>query len=136
VRLLGVSASGLSKAPPAGAAASGAPVRDVELEVGSAEQLSFADAGDSAVGAGGETRANLERDAEHAAALADVETAIDAVRRRYGMGAVGPASLAAPGGLEVKQRGDAQWGPGSTRPAGASTEPGGASAEPGAAGSE
>jgi DNA polymerase-4 len=139
VRLLGVSASGLGKAPATGAAASGAPVRDVELEVGSAEQLSFADAGDSAVGAavgaggrgggGGDSQANLERDAEHAAALADVETAIDAVRRRYGMGAVGPASLAGPGGLEVKQRGDAQWGPGSTRPAGSSAEPGGAGSE-------
>jgi hypothetical protein len=49
-------------------------------------------------------------------ALEGVETAVDAVRRRYGMGAVGPASIAGPAGLEVKQRGDAQWGPGSTRP--------------------
>ena len=37
--------------------------------------------------------------------------AVDEVRRRFGDGAVGPASLVADGGLRVKRRGDQQWGP-------------------------
>jgi DNA polymerase-4 len=37
--------------------------------------------------------------------------AIDAVRRRFGNTAVGPASLAGDGDLRVKRPGDTQWGP-------------------------
>jgi DNA polymerase-4 len=124
VRLLGVSASGLSKAAASGAAAD-ALALDLQLQAGFAQQLSFADAVDPFVpddAGGGEGRMSPELAAVRAAALADVETAVDAVRRRYGMGAVGPASLAGPSGLEVKQRGDAQWGPGSTGPGPAGTE--------------
>jgi DNA polymerase-4 len=38
--------------------------------------------------------------------------AVDDVRDRFGDGAVGPATLAGNRGLEVKRRGDTQWGPG------------------------
>jgi DNA polymerase-4 len=37
--------------------------------------------------------------------------AIDAIRERYGAGAIVPASLAGPEGIRVKRRGDQQWGP-------------------------
>jgi DNA polymerase-4 len=37
--------------------------------------------------------------------------AVDAIRDRYGDGAVGPARLLGPGGLRLKRPGDTQWGP-------------------------
>ncbi len=37
--------------------------------------------------------------------------AVEVIRRRFGDGAVGPASLAADGALRVKRTGDTQWGP-------------------------
>lgn len=39
------------------------------------------------------------------------ETAIDAVRARFGAAAVGPASLAGPGGIRIARKGQQQWGP-------------------------
>ncbi len=42
--------------------------------------------------------------------------ALDAVRTRFGVQAVGPASLARPDGVDVKRRGDTQWGPRSGQP--------------------
>ena len=39
------------------------------------------------------------------------EAAIDEVRARFGVAAVGPASLIGPDGLRVARRGDQQWGP-------------------------
>jgi DNA polymerase-4 len=39
------------------------------------------------------------------------EEAVDAVRARFGDAAVGPASLAGPGGLRVARKGQQQWGP-------------------------
>jgi DNA polymerase-4 len=41
----------------------------------------------------------------------DATGAIDAIRARYGAGAIVPASLAGPDGVRVKKRGDQQWGP-------------------------
>jgi DNA polymerase-4 len=41
----------------------------------------------------------------------DATGAIDAIRARYGSGAIVPASLAGPDGIRVKRRGDQQWGP-------------------------
>ncbi len=41
----------------------------------------------------------------------DATGAIDAIRARYGPGAIVPASLAGPDGVRVKKRGDQQWGP-------------------------
>jgi DNA polymerase-4 len=41
----------------------------------------------------------------------DATGAIDAIRARYGAGAIVPASLAGPEGIRVKRRGDQQWGP-------------------------
>ena len=37
--------------------------------------------------------------------------AIDAIRERFGVGAVGPAALLEGGGLRLKRTGDTQWGP-------------------------
>jgi len=42
--------------------------------------------------------------------------ALDAVRSRFGTGAVGPAALAGPDGVDVKREGDTQWGPRSGQP--------------------
>ena len=39
------------------------------------------------------------------------EEAMDAVRARFGDAALGPASLAGPGGLRVARKGQQQWGP-------------------------
>jgi hypothetical protein len=44
-----------------------------------------------------------------------VSAAVDAVRERYGGASVGPASLVGDGGLAIKRRGQAQWGPSETR---------------------
>jgi DNA polymerase-4 len=41
----------------------------------------------------------------------DATSAVDAIRARYGEGAIVPASLAGPEGIRVKRRGDQQWGP-------------------------
>ena len=45
------------------------------------------------------------------ARTAPATAAVDAVRRRFGAGAVGSAALLGSGGLRVKQPGDTQWGP-------------------------
>ena len=42
----------------------------------------------------------------------EASLAVDEIRRRFGDGAVGPASLAGGQGLRVKRQGDQQWGPG------------------------
>ena len=47
-----------------------------------------------------------------AVAKGEVDSAVGAIRQRYGAGAVGPATVVEPKGLRVKRLGDAQWGPG------------------------
>ena len=44
-------------------------------------------------------------------ARADVDAAVDRVRRRFGADAIGPAGLIGARGLRTKRRGDQQWGP-------------------------
>jgi DNA polymerase-4 len=63
---------------------------------GGAEQMQL-DLGEVAAGGGGMWR--------------QVSGAVDAVRGRFGAGAVGPAALLGPGGLRIKRPGDTQWGP-------------------------
>ncbi|HXY46096.1 MAG TPA: DNA polymerase IV [Acidimicrobiales bacterium] len=46
-----------------------------------------------------------------AVARGEVDTAVGAIRERYGADAVGPAAIAGPKGLRVKRLGDTQWGP-------------------------
>lgn len=104
VRLLGVSASGLSSTP-------------------AAQQLTFDDMGssrppapgDASDGADGEARqgqgTGLVDPAASEAGWEDVEAALAAIRARYGPGAVAPAALVGRKGLSVKTRGDTQWGP-------------------------
>ena len=61
-------------------------------------QLSF----DDAAGAGGPARGAWD----------DAARAVDAVRQRFGDGAVGPAALVAAGGrLRLRREGDGRWGP-------------------------
>jgi len=83
IRLLGVSASGLA--------------------TGGVDQLSF-DLGDG-----------LNDDNESATAREqswqDATAAIDAIRDRFGRGAVGAASMVTEEGIEVPARRDAPWGP-------------------------
>jgi DNA polymerase-4 len=63
------------------------------LVAGGARQLSLEDVGDDAL-------------------WSDASAAIDAVRKRFGDEAVGPAALVDAEGLKVKRRGAQQWGPG------------------------
>jgi DNA polymerase-4 len=49
--------------------------------------------------------------APRAATRADVDAAVDRVRRRFGADAIGPAGLVGARGLRTKRRGDQQWGP-------------------------
>jgi DNA polymerase-4 len=44
-------------------------------------------------------------------AAGSTSAAVDAIRQRFGPGAVGPAALLGPAGLRVKRPGDTQWGP-------------------------
>jgi DNA polymerase-4 len=69
-------------------------------EGGASRQLTFddLDAADDAA------------DWDHASAV------VDEIRDRFGVEAVGPATLAGVDGLRLKRRGDQQWGPGQTEP--------------------
>ena len=50
-------------------------------------------------------------DVDDEATWGEATRAVDAIRRRFGDRAVGPATLAGEGGLRVKRQGDTQWGP-------------------------
>lgn len=66
------------------------------------------------IGAGATTHGRPATDAgpeAGAVAKGEVDSAVGAIRRRYGAGAVGPAAIVGPKGLRVKRAGDAQWGP-------------------------
>jgi DNA polymerase IV len=83
VRLLGVSASGLGS--------------------GGADQLAF-DLGDG-LDSANESATAIEQ------SWHDVTTAVDAVRDRFGRGAVGSAGMVTDDGVQVPARRDAPWGP-------------------------
>ncbi len=96
VRLLGVSVSSLEP-----------------LESARGRQLSLIDLDHPATagpeGPGGPDGRQRRRPDEPA--RAEVEAAVDAIRQRYGSGAVGPATTVEPGSrLRVKDLGDRQWG--------------------------
>jgi DNA polymerase-4 len=92
VRLLGVSLAGF------GAAEEGV-------------QLSL-DLGPPAAPPGDRPGGSLEEVERLQASWGPVTAAVDAIRARYGGSSVGAASLVGVDGLRVRQRGDAQWGPG------------------------
>jgi DNA polymerase-4 len=60
---------------------------------------------------GGARQLSLDDAADDGRGWSEAEEAIDAVRARFGDAALGPASLAGPGGLRVARRGQQQWGP-------------------------
>jgi DNA polymerase IV len=90
MRLLGVSLSGFGA-------------------TGANEQLSWD------LGGGGPSDTRMVRAAEEAERLQQswggISAAVDSIRARYGQASVGSASMVGPGGLRIRQRGDAQWGP-------------------------
>ncbi len=113
VRLLGVSLSGL-------VATGGATQLRLNLSESSDGQ------GVGATEVGDVTQANGDREGSERRASAlpvaaeaarlqtsweSVTSSMDAIRHRYGGGAVGPASLVTPDGIKVRRKGDAQWGP-------------------------
>ena len=70
------------------------------------EQLSLLDWPDNAVGNGS---TDVIQPAAHD--WVDASDAIDAIRRRFGADAIGPASAANTGGLRLVRKGAQQWGP-------------------------
>ena len=93
VRLLGVGVSNLQPATGGGA-------EQLSLEL--PEPGRAARAGTDPAGAGRDDAAVVD--------------AVDAIRRRFGQGAVGPAALVEARRLRVKRTGDSQWGPGGPGP--------------------
>ena len=70
------------------------------------------------VGVSGLTRdapRQLTLDDASASGWTDATRAVDEIRRRFGDGAIVPATLRGPDGIRVKRRGDQQWGPGDGR---------------------
>ncbi len=75
-------------------------------------QLSLDLGGEGATGSDGGAAARSGGEAERLQEVwASVSAAVDAIRDRYGLASVGPASLVGSGGLGARRRGDAQWGP-------------------------
>jgi DNA polymerase-4 len=87
VRLLGVAVSSLERAagaPDGGEPAGPAQTEQLRLDAESAEQES---------------------------ARSEIDRAVDAIRRRYGTGAIGAATVVSSAGIGVKRPGDRRWGP-------------------------
>jgi DNA polymerase-4 len=85
VRLLGVSVSGLTDQP--------------------TQQLSLLDV--AAPGDAGDAGSSAPPDP----LWAEVDDAVDRIRERFGATSIGPAALVGRDGVQVKRRGDQQWGP-------------------------
>ena len=68
------------------------------------------------------------RPSRRSGAAPSTTAAVDAIRRRFGAAAVGPAALLGSDGLRVKRQGDTQWGP--TEAPRASPESAGETGEP------
>ena len=138
VRLLGVGVSNLSahgsgpakqlsldlEAPPAG----GGPGRSEPAGGAGGSGRRVVRSGGGAVRSGG-PRVRSSEGSPHgepspAGEPSGVIAAIDAIRRRFGPQAVGPAALVDAGGLRVKRTGDSQWGPGGASRADPAATPG------------
>ena len=105
IRLLGV---GVSNLAPTGTG----PAEQLALDMAAPEHATTA--GGPGTGrpqpAGAASRPGPTRPSRPAGA--STTAAVDAIRRRFGAGAVGPAALLGAAGLRVKRQGDTQWGPG------------------------
>lgn len=109
IRLLGVSVSGLAAAQ----------LRQLRLDLAEAVGSSARSGGGAPdpVGSaplpaqGPEHCAAQSDTAARDAAWLDAHDTVDAIRRRFGAAAIGPASLASAGRLEVFERGQQAWGP-------------------------
>ena len=91
VRLIGLGVSRLTDGA----------VRQLTLDLTAGDDPSHDGGSDGGPGSGSARSADWTR----------AEEAVDAVRDRFGVGAVGPASLVGPDGLRVARRGAQQWGP-------------------------
>jgi DNA polymerase-4 len=67
--------------------------------------------GVSQLDGGGVRQLSLHDAVDDGGGWAEAEEALDAVRARFGDGALGPASLAGPRGLRIARKGQQQWGP-------------------------
>jgi DNA polymerase-4 len=116
IRLLGVSVSGLVHGGAEAQQLTFADTTDGSTAadgVGLGDPLAGPTAGGGVTGGGGPTANPVAPGAEVAGqGWEEVETAVMAIRTRYGHSSVGPATLIGGSGLSVKQRGDMQWGPG------------------------
>jgi DNA polymerase IV len=101
VRLLGVSVSGLQ---PAG----GGRQLSFDLDTGTGSSQSGAP-GPEATGA--EASARADEASRRQETWGDVMGVVDAIRARFGTGAVGTVSMVGPTGISVPARRDAPWGP-------------------------
>jgi DNA polymerase-4 len=99
VRLLGVSLSGFGRVEDAA---------QLTLDLGGpASDAGVGESSDSP-----EPLVQAQRDAERIqSSWGSVTAAVDSIRARYGGSSVGPASLVGADGLQLKSRGEAQWGP-------------------------
>jgi DNA polymerase IV len=90
--------------------------RDLLAGVDPAGGVRLIGLGVSLLGGGGERQLSLDdllapEGSTDAADWEGAEGALDAIRARFGAAALGPASLAGPGGIRVARRGQQQWGP-------------------------
>jgi len=107
VRLLGVSASGLTDTPPA---------RQLAFDDVDTGGLDTSDGSGRRAGRSGGASPAVQHAVGHGSGGAEpgweeLEGALAAIRARYGQAAVAPAALIKDRGLAVKRRGDTQWGP-------------------------
>ena len=101
-RLLGVSVSGLLPSAGVGDTTVGAAVGVAEAFPVETEQLGLF----GAMGDVPDAHAFIESADER-----ELAQTVDAIRAKFGEGAVASAALVSTGGLRVKRRGDTQWGP-------------------------
>jgi DNA polymerase-4 len=102
VRLLGVALSGFGRVDEAS---------QLTLDLGEPDMGELQTPGPGGDGSG-EHLAQAQRHAERIQqSWGSVTAAVDSIRARYGGSSVGPASLVGAEGLQLKARGEAQWGP-------------------------
>jgi len=116
IRLLGIAVSGLTREVADQLSLDDAPLTSVGEMSPARRHRAF---GDSSPEQESASRAATERSLGKPTSIAGgvgeaADQAIDRIRSRFGPGAIGPARLLGPQGLEPKIRGSQQWGPDTT----------------------